>query len=115
MKNEMKDEDLEKVSGGWSISKFSNGDIAIQSLTDSQMEALYNLSKELCLNWNFSQDTMCDYRPRIKVNGRWVLKDPKAPWEPTCGRCNIDARDGFNDEIFARIKQVLGEPEEVRL
>jgi len=115
MKNEMKDEDLEKVSGGWSITRFLDGDIAIQSLTESQEETLRNLSKELGLNWSFSQDTMRDTRPRIRVNGRWVLKDPNAPWDPACGRCNIYNKDDFNDEIFARIKQVLGEPEEVRL
>jgi len=114
MKNEMKDEDLEKVSGGWTISESSSGDISIQFLTRPQVEALSNLSEELSLDCYFTSDTICDYRPRIKINGRWVLKDPGAPWDPACGRCNIRA-GGFNGEIFARIKQVLGEPDETRL
>jgi len=115
MKNEMKDEDLEKVSGGWIISRFFNGNIAIQFLTKPQVKALRNLSKELGLNCYFTEDTIYDNRPKIKVNGRWVLRDSGEPWDPTCGRCDIRAGDGFNDEIFERIKQVLGEPEEVSL
>jgi len=112
MKDVMKDEDLEKVSGGWSMSRCLDQNIVvIQFLTEPQEEALRNLSKELGLNWQFSQDTLrSDTRPRIKVNGKLVL-DLKAPWDPTCGRCDI--KDGFNDEIFARIKQVIGEPDEI--
>jgi len=105
MKDVMKDEDLEKVSGGWSIAKLSNGNILIQSLTGSQPEALRNLSKELGLNWFFADDTIHNNYPRIKTNGRRALRKDSVDI--------IYNGNGFNDEIFAKIKQVLGEPNRV--
>jgi len=103
MKNEMKDEDLAKVSGGWSITRFSGGDISIQFLTGPQMEALSNLSEELGLDWGFTEDScVFDVGSLDEV------------WDLPCRRCNIYNKD-FNKEIFERIKQVIGEPEEVSL
>jgi len=100
MKNEMKDEDLEKVSGGWTIAKnYFGGDIAIQHLTGLQMGALSDLLEELGLEFGFGDDS--------------CVFDMGDDEDPACGRCDISAR-GFNDETFARIKQVLGgEPDGV--
>jgi len=100
MKNEMKDEDLEKVSGGWTIARFFNGDIAIQHLTGLQMEALSNLSEELGLDWEFNDDTC-------------VFDMESLDEDLSCGRCNIYNEGSFNKEIFERIKQVIGEPDRV--
>jgi len=104
MKNVMKDEDLEKVSGGWTIARFFDGDIAIQFLTGPQEEALCNLSEELGLDWEFTDDS-CVFN----------VGSLDEVWDLPCHRCNIYNKDSFNDEIFERIKQVIGEPEEVRL
>jgi len=100
MKNVMKDEDLEKVSGGWIISGgYSDGGVLIQFLTEPQMEALRNLSKELGLDWEFLSDSC-------------VLESFDEAWDPHCGRCDI-SEGSFNKEIFERIKQVIGEPDQV--
>jgi len=100
MKNEMKDEDLAKVNGGYTISKCSKNRTALWGLTPSQMDAMHDLEEQLGASWCFE-----DYAIELGRDEDYYKSLP-------VGNCIIK---GFNDEIFERIKQVIGEPEEVRL